>query len=174
MENTIKNAKTNENGMNNTIYKLVLGDWSGDGHDIARDFLVVCNCDSVKDIQNAYKTSCRKLGVQFNGDDNNYIGEELSHGDPRIIWSIYGEDDMSAVAYSILDKAGCFYGIHVEETDEGRFYIENLEECACLIMNFISLSMPDGFTYKVVRDNYPHINGYWNKNLNVDFGYGLF
>lgn len=47
------------------IYKLVLGDWSEDGHGISKDVLIGCNCSNVNDIRNAYKASCRKLGVQF-------------------------------------------------------------------------------------------------------------
>lgn len=155
------------------IYKLVLGDWSEDGHGISKNILVDCNCESVTDIQNAYKESCKKLGVQFNHTED-YTGKHLQYGDPHLIWTEYEEDDMSAVAYDILNKAGCFDGIYVEKTDKGRYYIEDREECACLIMNFIALSMPDGFTYKIVKENYPCINGYWNKNLNSQFGYGLF
>lgn len=156
------------------IYKLVLGDWSEDGHGISKDVLIECNCNDVIDIQNAYKASCRKLGVQFNDDDNDYTGKKLQYKDPHIIWCEHDEDDMSKVAYDILNKAGCFDGICVEETDEGRYYIEEREECARLIMNFISLSMPDDFSYQIIKENYPCINGYWNHNLNVQFGYGLF
>lgn len=174
MENTIDNAKTNENGMSNTIYKLVLGDWSEDGHCIVKNYFVACNCESVTDIQNAYKESCRKLGVQFNDAHNNYTGKKLSYDDPHIIWCDYEENEISEVAYKILDEAGCFNGIYVEETDEGQYYIEDRKDCACLIMNFISLSMPDGFSYQIIDDEYPCINGYWNSNLNVQFGYGLF
>jgi len=85
---------------------------------------------------------------------------------------------MSVVAYDILNKAGCFDGIDIEENDDGRYYIDSiesgLEEHAKVIMNFIALSMPDDFTYQIVKKNYPCINGYWNDNLNVQFGYGLF
>lgn len=28
--------------------------------------------------------------------------------------------------------------------------------------------------YQIVEENYPCINGHWNDNLNVGFGYGLF
>lgn len=28
--------------------------------------------------------------------------------------------------------------------------------------------------YQIVKENYPYINGHWNDNLNVGFGYGLF
>lgn len=155
------------------IYKLVLGDWSEDGHGISKNILVDCNCNNVIDIQNAYKESCRKLGVQFNHTED-YTGKHLQYGDPHLIWTEYSEDDMSAVAYDILNKAGCFDGIYVEKTDKGRYYIEDLEECARLIMNFIALSMPDNFAYKIVKENHPCINGYWNENLNSQFGYGLF
>lgn len=56
------------------IYRLVLGDWSKDGHGYSKDVLIECNCNDVVDIQNAYKASCKKLGVQFN-DDKDYTGK---------------------------------------------------------------------------------------------------
>lgn len=155
------------------IYKLVLGDWSEDGHGISRNILIDCNCESVADIQNAYKASCKKLGIQFNHNED-YTGKNLSYGDPHLIWTEYGENDMSDIAHDILKKAGCLNEIDVEENDRGRYYIETLEECAAVMMNFISLSMPEDFTYKIIQENYPCINGYWDRNLNVQFGYGLF
>lgn len=42
------------------IYKLVLGDWAKDDHCISKNIFVACNCENVIDIQNAYKTSCKK------------------------------------------------------------------------------------------------------------------
>lgn len=160
------------------IYRLVLGDWSEDGHGILKEVLIECNCNDVVDIQNAYKASCKKLGVQFN-DDKDYTGRNLPYGDPHFIWTEYGDSNMSVVAYDILNKAGCFDGIDIEENDDGRYYIESIEGCvleehAKVIMNFISLSMPDDFSYQIIKKNYPCINGYWNDNLNVQFGYGLF
>lgn len=155
------------------IYKLTLGDWSEDGHGVSKDILINCNCDNVADIQNAYKVSCKKLGVQFNDETNDYTEKNLQHNDPRLIWTNYQENDMSVIAHDILNKAGCFDGIDVKEYDK-RFYIESQEQCARIIMNFISISMPDDFTYKIVKENYPYINGHWSDNLNIEFGYGLF
>ena len=43
------------------VYKLVLGDWSKDGHKQSEDFLFDCNYD-VHKIRQAYKDSCKKLG----------------------------------------------------------------------------------------------------------------
>lgn len=155
------------------IYKLVLGDWSKESHGISKNILVDCNCNSVTDIQNAYKASCKKLGVQFN-DDEDYTGKHLPFYDPHLIWTTYCEGDMSKTAYDILDKAGCLNRIDVKENDKSLYDIDTLEECASVIMNFIALSMPEGFAYKIIQENYPCINGYWNNNLNVQFGYGLF
>lgn len=46
------------------VYKLVLGDWSKDGHKQSEDFLFDCNYD-VHKIRQAYKDSCKKLGITF-------------------------------------------------------------------------------------------------------------
>lgn len=159
------------------IYKLALGDWSEDGHGISKDILVDCNCNNVVDIQNAYKESCKKLGIQFD-DDKDYSEKGYKYHDPHLVWTDYQDNDMSAIAYDILNKAGCFDGTDIEE-DDGRYHIESikgcvLEEHAKVIMNFIALSMPENFSYQIVKEDYPYINGHWDGNLNVGFGYGLF
>ena len=41
-------------------------------------------------------------------------------------------------------------------------------------MNFIALSMPEDFTYKLIESEIEPINGYWNGELNAQVGYGLF
>lgn len=46
------------------VYKLVLGDWSKDGHKQSEDFLFDCNYD-VHKIRQAYKDSCKKLELHF-------------------------------------------------------------------------------------------------------------
>lgn len=158
------------------IYNLVLGDWAEDGHGISKNILIECNCESVTDIQNAYKASCRKLGIQFNDNYKDYTGKKLSWDDPHLIWTEYGEFDMSDIAYDILNKAGCLNGIEVEENDSGRYcidrmYYDEYYSCAQVIMNFIALSMPEDFTYKIIEieQEYPCINGY-----GMNLGYGLF
>ena len=40
------------------VYKLVLGDWSKDGHKQSEDFLFDCNYD-VHKIRQAYKTAAK-------------------------------------------------------------------------------------------------------------------
>lgn len=153
------------------IYKLVLGDWSEDGHGISEDFLFECNYD-VHKIRQAYKDSCRKLGVTFNYNED-YTGLGLGYGSERQVWIEYGEDGITRTAFEILNQAGCFDEIDYYE-DGDEYYIEEDEDCAKLIMNFISLSMPEDFTYKLIKQDYECINGFWNDELNHQFGYGLF
>ena len=153
------------------IYKLVLGDWSEDGHGISEYFLFECNYD-VHKIRQAYKDSCRKLGVTFNYNED-YTGLGLEYGSERQVWTEYREDGITRTAFEILNQAGCFDEIDYYE-DGDEYYIEEDEDCAKLIMNFISLSMPEDFTYKLIKQDYECINGFWNDELNHQFGYGLF
>ena len=124
------------------VYKLVLGDWSKDGHKQSEDFLFDCNYD-VHKIRQAYKDSCKKLGITFN-DGRDYT-----------------------------DNAGCLKDIEWRRVG-CDYYINETQDCAKLIMNFIALSMPEDFTYKLTESEIEPINGYWNGELNAQLGYGLF
>lgn len=159
------------------IYKLTLGDWSQDGHNIYEEFLFECN-HTISEIRQAYKDSCKRLGVTFNYNTD-YTGLGLNYGDDRMIWTEYEEDTISEIAFNILKDAGCLNDIEYEEckndyNNETRYRILDTKACAMLIMNFISLSMPDDFTYKPVEVESEPINGWWNDELNHQFGYGLF
>ena len=151
------------------LYKLVLGDWSDDGHGQTAEVLFECNYD-VHKIRQAYKDSCKKLGIAFNSTED-YTGLGLKHDDNRVIWMDYEEKEISKLAFDTLGEANCFDGIDYEETDYGYEIYDN-NDCAKLIMNFIALSMPNDFTYELVEVE--EINGYWNDELNEQFGYGLF
>lgn len=158
------------------IYKLTLGDWSEDGHRIHEDFYFDCNYD-VHKIRQAYKDSCRKLGITFsiNGTRDSYTGLNLSSRDDCSIWVDYEDYWISETAFDILNEAGCFKDIICDRDNfRGQGYsIEDDGDCAKLIMNFIAISMPDDFSYKLIKE-YDSINGYWNDELNDTFGYGLF
>lgn len=154
------------------IYKLALGDWSEDGHGISEDFLFECNYD-VHKIRQAYKDSCRKLGVTFNYNED-YTELGLKYGSERQVWTEYRDDGITRTAFEILNEAGCFDEIDYYE-DRDKYYLEYHKDCAKLIMNFIALSLPEDFAYKLIeRQDYECINGYWNDELNHQFGYGLF
>ena len=154
------------------IYKLTLGDWSGDGHEEYQEFLFECNYD-VHKIRQAYKNSCKKLGITFN-NGKDYTKSNIRFNSERRIWTNYEDAAISEDSFDILNEAGCFNDIDYYEEDE-EYFIDDNKECAKLIMNFIALSMPDDFEYKPVENiKYEAINGWWNDELNEQFGYGLF
>ena len=153
------------------IYKLELGDWSEDGHKISESFLFDCNYDIHK-IRQAYKDSCKKLGVTFNYNED-YTGLGLGYRSERLIWTEYQEASMSETAFEILDNAGCFEDIEYRKSDDG-YYLNGSKDSARLIMKFISLSMPNDFRYKFVQEPQIESINSWNDELNQQFGYGLF
>lgn len=72
-----------------------------------------------------------------------------------------------------LKNAGCLDNIKYNKNND-RYNIDDTKDCAMFIMNFIALSMPDDFTYKLVEVESEPINGWWNDELNHQFGYGLY
>lgn len=131
------------------LFCITLGDWLGKGHDIRRDFLYDCNRPAAE-IAAAYGMSREKYGVRFDG---------FKKDDPFAVWAGYGESGMSPEARGALERAGLLDG----DDEPWR-----MRDRADLVMRFIALSMPAGFTYEPVV--VPSLNGL----LRADIGYGLF
>ena len=141
---------------------LVLGDWSDDGHGKS-DKLLIESSHPVKDVQDAYKKSCELTGVSFNHNtdftkDNKGIR----------VCTEYEDSKFNEEAKDVLEEYGCPKELmDLEYMDD-----DTLPE---LITWFIGISLPDWkFKFVFVNDTIPVINGYWNRNLNVQFGYGLY
>ena len=91
----------------------------------------------------------------------------------RLIWTEYEDYGITKTTFEVLDTSGCFSGIPYYK-DSGVYYVEDLKDCAKLIMNFIALSMPEDFRYKLVKEPQIESINSWNDELNEQFGYGLF
>lgn len=155
-----------------TRVKLSIGDWSEDGHN-EYEQLVYNSNKSVTEIQQAYKDSCKLTGLQFN-ENTNFTGLKEhgrgSYATKRHICCDYQEPNVSEFARKILEE----HNINPKED-----YSFDAEGFAELIIDFIKLSLPDlvldEASYKKSElYNIDVINGWWNDNLNVGFGYGLF
>ena len=157
---------------------LVLGDWSGDGHGKSEKVLVESN-KTVKEIQKAYKASCKLTGVSFNHNEDfterkrDYIEKQNYH-----IATEYEQGwEVSDEAKQALRDAGYDVDKHFAfGIDEDEDQIEDNDVIFLhLWTEFVKLSLPDLIINKLPEDNsIPVINGYWDKNLNVQFGYGLY
>lgn len=174
------------------MYKqyLVLGDWSGDGHSRSEKILLECNYP-VKEVQQAYKDSCKLTGISFNINDD-YTGRNLKdfrdwrENEKYQIATGYQSPFIPKEAWEILKRFNIedflqdYYG-NLEEilkyayTEEG-FEIEETEMFVQIWIWFVKLSLPEDCIFYIDRnqDTIPVINGYWNENLNVQFGYGLY
>lgn len=146
--------------MNNT-YKLVIGDWSGDGHGKCQDFLYKTNKE-LSEIQQAYRDSCELTGVAFHH----------SHGRGwREICTNYDEYVINNETLELLLKHGMPDDMFENYPDEESQFVCS-DDIAGLIMWFIGLSL-ENFEYEGVNSEIKAINGWWG-GLNHQFGYGVF
>jgi hypothetical protein len=149
--------------------KLTIGDWSQDGHNQYEEFVYESN-KSVKEIRQAYKDSCKLTGLSFNHNED-YTGLGLRNRNPRQIATEYQEPNLSDLAKEILTEFEIDYTEYEKETG-----VENFTE---LLISFIKLSLPDleleeASFKKSELKSIDAINGWWEQELNVQFGYGLF
>ena len=138
--------------------KLILGDWSGDGHNISEKVLLEVN-HPVETIQNAYKSSVKKTGIAFHDKSGEFKGKTIATNYEQ------GLDDIPEEVLKVLKE----YNIETPQSEDG----DQTEEYTKLWFDFVKLSLPD-VQYKIIEDKIPNINGFYDKNLNASFGYGLF
>ena len=160
--------------MKEYLVYLNIGDWSGDGHDKNEKFYFISNYD-VSTIRQAYKDSCKLTGLQFNHNENYTNNEKLDRN--KLIFTQYEEDFINKDVVYILEKHGVNFDKYLNRNDcfssEDKYYFYQYSS-AELIMEFIGLSMPKDWIYKTYTIEAEPINGDYNNELNVQFGYGLF
>ncbi len=165
---------------------LVLGDWSGDGHGKSEEVLLQSNVN-VKTIQQAYKDSCKLTGVSFHhNEDYTGLNRNWKERDEYQIATEYERSGIPAKALTELIKHGfqeAFLDNKKYDFDGWKNDLkvgEDIEYDSDTFTEiwiwFVKLSLPENTILEKVNvnDETPYINGYWDKNLNVQFGYGLY
>lgn len=162
-------------------YKLQIGDWSEDGHSKHDDVIFTTNKTALE-IRQAYWDSCINTGVAFHHSDMqtmdayNGISKDLdcSKIKHRILCE-YGESYINKNVVDIFTGYGMSQDDIFEDysDDEGNLSVFDQNTFSKLIFWFISLSL-EGFEYSIVEDGLEVINGDWDKDLNVQFGYGIY
>lgn len=161
--------------------KIVVGDWSGDGHGKCENVFIETETP-IEVLQQGYKDSCKLTGISFNHNED-YTGLNLDWKHPesgdRKIAVEYESSTISKLAEKILFEHGIdvwdgfdkeYFG---ESMKEECVYIDGVNHFVELLLKFIKLSVPT-FEWSIIKDDTPVLNGWWNKELNVQFGYGLF
>jgi len=154
------------------LMKLVLGDWSDDGHGKSREVVYDVN-HTLEDVQEAYKQSCKTTGVSFNHNDD-FTGVERKYPEDKLyrICTDYEDSYISEEAFNELRKyidEDTLYKYIGEPDEDGDRWVDDFEG---LWWEFVKISLPD-LCYKEEKNKIPAINGWWG-DLNVQFGYGLF
>lgn len=160
-----------------TLFKVPVGDWSKDGHNVSEDFYVYCNY-SLEKMQQAYKDTCKKIGLQMNDGyfSSNYTeledGMRGSHA-WRCLLTKYEESTISEEAIQILSEHGFDFNSVFKDESDGVMYFTS-HDVFTLFMWFISYSMPKDFEWKELKLEAEAIVGYWSESLNHQIGYGVF
>jgi len=138
---------------------LNVGDWSEDGHNKCDRIRIECN-KSVTEVQDAYLKACAITGLSFHDDYDKTTT-------PNPVFTEYEDSEMSEDNVKLLRRHGVPDNVLVENdyVDPWMF--------ADLWCEFIKVGDPDIRCHQI-KDETPNINGFWDKKLNAQFGYGLF
>ena len=156
---------------------LVLGDWSDDGHGKTNKVLLLAN-KTVKEIQDAYKASCKLTGMSFNhNEDYTGLNRDYSTAKKYTIVTEYDDSFINNTCKEICLR----FGFNEEQFDTENKLMARFDwhlHAANFVPFwtwFVKLSLPDlEIDVSSRPDDYPCINGYWSKELNVQFGYGIY
>lgn len=146
--------------------RFVVGDWSDDGHNYSKEYCYSSNYP-VNEIQEAYKRSEKKTKITF---DKNRQTNTIT----EVIFDDYGVCSLSEIQIEKLQS----FGLVVKKGRYTKLYFLSL------LFAFIKLSLPDlklealdldkNYVKKLgTSKEYPVFNGWWDKNLNMSMGYGL-
>ena len=133
---------------------LPVGDWSDDGHGKCEEFTFRCS-HPVEEIRAAYIKSVKEFGISFDRD----------HKAKILVAAEYGDHGLPEQAQETLAKIG----YDMKKIAEPEWL--QPRELADIILWMAGKNLKD-FEYAEKKKTY--LNGHWNKQLNVQFGYGLF
>ena len=113
--------------------KVILGDWSGDGHNITETYIVEISCTN-EELQEFYRNAVKKSGIQFEN-----ICEE------------YEDAVISGEIISTLTKLGVKIPEFDCDYEDENDFIAEPDNYLELLLNFCKLG--GDFKYKVVNDD---------------------
>ena len=154
------------------IQRLVIGDWSGDGHSQSDFYRFEANHDR-KQIIEAYKQSAIKAGVsvcRFQGGPDDVLCED--YDDSQI--SRRSVEKLAAIGITEQDLLDT---THFERDDDDEHDVALStwgEGLVYLFLMMVSKSLPE-FSYKLLNDDHHDcINAFWQQDFNASIGYGLY
>ncbi len=139
-------------------HRIVIGDWSNDGHNRKEYFTFKCSHDE-ETIQKAYLQAVSKSKIALHDDR---VAKEIT-----AICCRYENNKINEEQIAALEKIGVdFSKITIEDMS---IYAKGV---AILFFEMVRTQI-EGFTYELIPEKKP-INGFWKEGFNYGFGYGCF
>ena len=161
---------------------IVLGDWSDDGHGKYDKIL----CDITGDLKSAklnFIKACQNFKVSFDVNDEylNVTSDWGNSNDYRIACE-YGDRYLPVIAYERFLSNSTFPKKFNKNSDNYTTFWNNdyglcLDKKSIIEIIFWLVSTVDNsFSGTIIdnKDTIPVFNGYWDKDLNIQIGYGLY
>lgn len=137
------------------IYRIALGDWSGDGHNQEEVFLFeIPDQFTVEVMKESYQKSVAEFGFGCE-----HFADEYEDNSIRAEWA------QSLIAAGIPE--------HCISVFNGEYYIESKDDMCGIIFFMIGRNI-EGFTFEGVTSTFPLLVGTWNAPIADSVGYGLF
>jgi hypothetical protein len=136
-------------------HRIVIGDWSHDGHNQEEFFTFKCSHDE-KTVQKAYKEAVKKCKVSLHDENKKGI---------TAICCNYEESTINEDQVTALKELGVKLPFAEGDGLSPR-------DVAILFFEMVKTQIED-FTYELIPEKKP-INGFWKDGFNYGFGYGCF
>lgn len=153
-------------------HRFVVGDWSDDGHGKKVTFSFKCT-HSEEDIQKLYLQAAEKSGI--------WMHETLPYNDgtDRIeLCCSYADFNLLPEHIRRLEDLGIHTQFITESIDpnyvddDGNLsYFMHAESVFNVFMHMVH-SQDNSVVWSMIKEK--PLNGYWSKNFNYSFGYGVF
>jgi hypothetical protein len=154
-------------------HRLVIGDWSDDGHS-KKQFVRFEASHDRKQIVEAYKKAANKADVSvcsFQGGPIDVVCEDYE--DSRIrAGAIEKLEAFGISKQDLLDTQ--FFEEEDPEDEPNELSTWGGEGLSWLFLTMVSKVLPD-FEFKLLEDDkHDCINGFWQQDFNGSIGYGVF
>lgn len=148
------------------LFKVVVGDWSDDGHGKCDKYTFECNA-AIEDVQEAYLKAVKVSKVALH-DDQKTKGVTC-------ICCEYEDSKIQETEIEALKAMGVkFDFLEVKPRKNEDSYDLSAKDVATLFVEMAKTQLGQHFEYKLIEDPIPTINGYWKKGFNLNFGYGCY
>ncbi len=155
-------------------FTIPIGDWSQDGHNQSEKFVVKSSLPPER-LREAYLASCRLTGYQFHEGHHiqPYDSKNETLNGTALLCRFEDFQIPENVEGELLEKHGLNLRELVEEWEDDQPLCPFTSDMPGILMAFIGLSIDEEWTHEVVPGPKP-LFGYYEPDLNISVGYGLF